>query len=302
MDAPESSSFKSKLSNRWTLHGKTALVTGGTKGLGYAIVEELAGLGAIVHTCSRNQAELSKCLNEWKNKGLEVTGSVCDVTSAAEREKLIETLSSQFEGKLNILINNAGTNIYKSTLEFTDEDYSFLMNTNLESAYNLSRVAHPLLKSSGDGSIVFMSSAAGVTSMSVGTIYAMTKAAMVQLTKDLACEWAKDKIRINCVAPWFIRTLINADVNASTDLCHIQEAKVNNFAYVGSVLSLQLFADEKFAEAVIAQTPMERTGKVEEAAGLVTFLCLPASSYVTGQTIAVDGGATVKCFCPPGRS
>ncbi|CAN1846657.1 Noroxomaritidine/norcraugsodine reductase [Linum perenne] len=103
MDAPESSSFKSKLSNRWTLHGKTALVTGGTKGLGYAIVEELAGLGAIVHTCSRNQAELSKCLNEWKNKGLEVTGSVCDVTSAAEREKLIETLSSQFEGKLNIL-------------------------------------------------------------------------------------------------------------------------------------------------------------------------------------------------------
>ncbi|CAN1282629.1 Tropinone reductase homolog At5g06060 [Linum perenne] len=277
MDAPESSSFKSKLSNRWTLHGKTALVTGGTKGLGYAIVEELAGLGAIVHTCSRNQAELSKCLNEWKNKGLEVTGSVCDVTSAAEREKLIETLSSQFEGKLNILINNAGTNIYKSTLEFTDEDYSFLMNTNLESAYNLSRVAHPLLKSSGDGSIVFMSSAAGVTSMSVGTIYAMTKAAMVQLTKDLACEWAKDKIRINCVAPWFIRTLINADVN-------------------------QLFADEKFAEAVIAQTPMERTGKVEEAAGLVTFLCLPASSYVTGQTIAVDGGATVKCFCPPGRS
>ncbi|CAN1282624.1 Tropinone reductase homolog At5g06060 [Linum perenne] len=116
MDAPESSSFKSKLSNRWTLHGKTALVTGGTKGLGYAIVEELAGLGAIVHTCSRNQAELSKCLNEWKNKGLEVTGSVCDVTSAAEREKLIETLSSQFEGKLNILASGDGSIVFISSV------------------------------------------------------------------------------------------------------------------------------------------------------------------------------------------
>ncbi|CAN1282623.1 Tropinone reductase homolog At5g06060 [Linum perenne] len=173
MDAPESSSFKSKLSNRWTLHGKTALVTGGTKGLGYAIVEELAGLGAIVHTCSRNQAELSKCLNEWKNKGLEVTGSVCDVTSAAEREKLIETLSSQFEGKLNIL---------KPTVDYTAEDYSSLMGTNFDSSYNFCQLTHPLLKASGDGSIVFISSVGGVVSLSTGSIYGATK------------------------APWYIRT------------------------------------------------------------------------------------------------
>ncbi|CAN0854384.1 Tropinone reductase homolog At2g29170 [Linum grandiflorum] len=269
--AADSGSFKSKLSNRWSLHGKTALVTGGTKGLGYAIVEELAGLGAVVHTCSRNQAEIDKCLNEWKDKGLEVTGSVCDLTSAAEREELIQTLSSQFNGKLNILVR---TNIYKRTLDFTDEDYSYLMRTNLESAYGLSRLAHPLLKNSGEGSIVFMSSAAGVISLNVGSIYGMTKAAMVQLTKDLACEWAKDQIRINCVAPWFIVTPINAD----------------------------LFEDDKFSKTVTDQTPMGRTGKAEEAAGLVAFLCLPASSYVTGQTVAVDGGATVNCFCPPGRS
>ncbi|CAN0854388.1 Desmethyl-deoxy-podophyllotoxin synthase [Linum grandiflorum] len=120
----------------------------------------------------------------------------------------------------------------------------------------------------GEGSIVFMSSAAGVISLNVGSIYGMTKAAMAQLTtKDLACEWAKDKISI-------IITAINA----------------------------YLFEGDKFAKAVMDQTPMGRTGKAEEAAGLVAFLCLPASSYVTGQTVAVDGGATVNCFCPPGRS
>ncbi|CAN1853573.1 Tropinone reductase homolog At5g06060 [Linum perenne] len=118
-----------------------------------------------------------------------------------------------------------------------------------------------------------MSSTAGVTSFECWNHIWDDQSCNVQLTKDLACEWAKDKIRINCVAPWFIRTPINADVTA--------------------MLS-------KFSEAVIAQTPMGRTRKTEEAAGLVAFLCLPASSYVTGQTVAVDGGATVN-FCPPGR-
>ncbi|CAN1282649.1 Tropinone reductase homolog At5g06060 [Linum perenne] len=262
MEVTAMSSFKSKLSNRWSLHGHTALVTGGSKGLGYAVVEELAGLGAVVHTCSRNQQDINKCLNEWKEKGLKVTGSVCDLSSAAERVKLMETVSSQFNGKLNILVNNAGLYINKPTVEFTDEDYSIQMSTNFESAYSLSRMAHPLLKSSGEGNIILMSSVAGIS-------------AMVQLTKNLACEWAKDNIRVNCVAPWFIKTPLT---------------------------EAQALEDEEFKKAAVARTPMGRTGEPVEAAGLTAFLCLPAASYVTGQTVAVDGGTSVHCFTPPGTS
>ncbi|CAN1150589.1 Tropinone reductase homolog At5g06060 [Linum perenne] len=192
--------------SRWSLQGRTALVTSGTKGIGYAIVEELAGFGATVHTCSRDGACLQECLHEWKTKGFQVTGSVCDVSSRAERESLVKEVSSLFNGKLNILVNNVGTNVRKPTVDYTAEDYSSLMGTNFDSSYNFCQLTHPLLKASGDGSIVFISSVGGVVSLSTGSIYGATKGAMNQLTRNLACELAKDNIRTNCVAPWYIRT------------------------------------------------------------------------------------------------
>ncbi|CDY41738.1 BnaA09g15660D [Brassica napus] len=93
---------------RWSLRGKTALVTGGTKGIGHGIVEELAGFGAIIHTCARDEAHLNECLSDWKKKGFQVTGSVCDASSWTEREKLMQTVSTLFDAKLSILINNVG--------------------------------------------------------------------------------------------------------------------------------------------------------------------------------------------------
>ncbi|XP_060668201.1 tropinone reductase homolog At5g06060-like isoform X2 [Ziziphus jujuba] len=238
---------------RWSLQGLTALVTGGTKGIGHAIVEELAGLGAKVHTCSRNEDQLNQCLHEWEMKKFQVSGSVCDLVSPAEREELINKVSSLFNGKLHIIINNVGTNITKPTLDYTAEDFSFLTKTNLESAYHMCQLAHPLLKASGAGSIVFVSS---------------VSAAMNQLTKNLACEWAKDNIRSNCVAPWFIRT----------------------------PLAEPYLSDEKFGEAIISRTPFGRVGEPKEVSSVVAFLCLPAASYLTGQTICVDGGAIVNCI------
>ncbi|KAJ0088362.1 hypothetical protein Patl1_31817 [Pistacia atlantica] len=108
---------------RWSLKGMTALVTGGTKGIGYAIVEELAEFGATVHTCSRNQTELNDRIKEWDNKGFKVSGSVCDLQVRADREKLMETVSLMFDGKLNVLVNNVGTAIIKESTEFTAEDF-----------------------------------------------------------------------------------------------------------------------------------------------------------------------------------
>ncbi|XP_020229338.2 tropinone reductase homolog At5g06060 [Cajanus cajan] len=186
---------------RWSLNGMTALVTGGTRGIGHAIVEELCGFGATVHTCSRNQTELDRCLTKWRSEGFLVSGSVCDVSSQPHREKLIQEVTSLFNGKLNIYVNNVGVNYRKPTIEYNAEDYSQMMAVNLDSAYHLCQLAYPLLKASGMGSIVFISSIAGVVSVGTGSVYAACKAAINQLTKYMACEWAKDNIRSNCVVP-----------------------------------------------------------------------------------------------------
>ncbi|XP_071715453.1 tropinone reductase homolog At5g06060-like [Rutidosis leptorrhynchoides] len=255
-------------SSRWCLAGKTALVTGGTRGIGYAVVEELAELGARVHTCSRNEAELNQKLQEWSLKGFTVTGSVCDVSSRPQREKLVEDATSLFGGKLNILINNVGTSFRKPTTEYTAEEYSMLMATNFESCYHMSQLAHPLLKASGAGSIVFISSVAGLVHVFVGSIYSAAKGAMNQLTKNLACEWAQDNIRTNCVAPWFTKTSL------------IKEALDN----------------KEFLDHVASRTPLKRLAEANDVSSLVAFLCLPAASYITGQIIAVDGGFTINGF------
>ncbi|KAI3961959.1 hypothetical protein MKX01_028385 [Papaver californicum] len=260
----------SDLNLRWSLKGKTALVTGATKGIGHAIVEELAGFGAAVHITARHEKDIEKCLQNWREKGYSVTGSVSDASVPADREKLIKTIASVFGGKLNILVNNVGVAVYKDTVDYTDEDTAKVMATNFDSGYNLSKLAHPLLKASSSGSIVFITSAAGVVAAQKVSSYAACHGAIHQITKNFACEWAKDNIRVNSVAPWFIRT----------------------------ELAKQNLEVEGIEDYIIARTPMRRLGNPNEVSCLVAFLCLPSASYITGQIICIDGGFTVNGFFP----
>ncbi|KAL3692956.1 hypothetical protein R1sor_006607 [Riccia sorocarpa] len=256
--------------SRWRLHEKTALVTGATKGIGKAIVEELLGLGAKVYACARSESDLQKCLNEWKGSGHLVHGSTSDVTKEDSRVQLVKQVSETFNGKLDILVNNVGTNVKKPTVDYSADDYSFLFSTNLESAFRLNQLAFPLLRSAGSSSIVNVSSVAGVTGMDLGTIYPMCKAAMNQMAKNLGCEWAKYGIRVNSVSPWFIDT----------------------------PLAQEVLADQAYYDAIIGRTPLRRIGEPHEVASTVAFLCLPASSYITGQNITIDGGFTASGFYP----
>ena len=141
-------------------------------------------------------------------------------------------------------------------------------STNIRSAFELSRLLYPLLKKSEQANIVYISSVAGQIHLKTGAIYAMTKAAINQLTKNLAVEWAEDKIRVNAVAPWYIKT----------------------------PLAETVLKDNAYKKSVLNRTPMNKIGEPEDVAAAVSFLCMPASAYITGQIISVDGGFMVNGF------
>ena len=206
--------LSSSPSPAWSLDGKRILITGGSRGIGKAIVEEVCGLGAHVLVCGRDEATLQECLREWQERGFNVTVFACDVSTDTGRRLLIQRYKEVHGNSLDGLVNNVGTNIRKPTLDLKMDDYQRIMSTNLESAFFLSRDCAPLLarresRSPRDtASIVNIGSAAGGchTTIRSGATYAMTKAAMCQLSANLACEWAALGIRVNVVSPWYIRT------------------------------------------------------------------------------------------------
>ncbi|MGF1498789.1 MAG: SDR family oxidoreductase [Elainellaceae cyanobacterium] len=248
-------------SDRWTLAGRKALITGGTKGIGLAIAQEFLTLGAEVMIVARNADEVDQQVEAFKANGFTAYGVAADVVDEGDRQSILDAIKAHL-GELHVLVNNVGTNIRKKAIEYTNDEYAKIFDTNLTSTFQLCQLLYPLLSTQGNSSIVNIGSIAGLTAIRTGAPYGMTKAALVQLSRALAVEWASVGIRVNTVAPWFIRTPLTEPLLENPDL-------------LTEVRSI---------------TPMQRVGTPEEISGLVAFLCLPAASYITGQCIAVDGG------------
>jgi len=248
---------------RWRLDGQAALITGASAGIGRAVAAEFARLGAEVLMVARDEALLASAAADIED---EVDGAVvryfaADVSDAEQRQEIFDWIRD-LASPLSILVNNVGTNIRKATLDLNEDDFAKVLDTNVHAVFEMSRLAHAFLKEHGSASIVNIGSVSGLTHVRTGPLYGLSKAAVHQLSKNLACEWASDGIRVNSVAPWYIRTRRTSEALSNPD----------------------------YFEEVLARTPMKRIGEPEEVAAAVAFLCMPAASYITGECIAVDGG------------
>jgi tropinone reductase I len=244
----------------WTLAGKTALVTGGSKGIGRAIVAEFLQLGASVTAVARNTVELAALRQDFAGAPLQTFAA--DLSTQTGIDTLVQSLT-----RVDILVNNVGMNIRKKALDYNAEMFERIVRTNLFSAFELARKCHPLL-AAAHGCIVNISSASGLVHVRSGVVYGMTKAAIVQMTRNLAVEWAADGIRVNAIAPWYVQT----------------------------PLTESILSDPDFMQQIIARSPLKRIATPEEIAAAVAFLSMGKASFITGQCLSVDGGFTINGF------
>lgn len=251
----------------WNLENQTAVVTGGSKGIGKATVVEFLNLGARVLFTARNTEEIKELEKELREQNFEVTGIVADVSKANERNKIVSWVEENW-GKLDILVHNAGINIRKKALDYTEEEYLRILNINLHSPFELSRQLHRFLRNSKVATVINVSSVAALQDVGTGTPYAMSKAGLLQQTRSLAVEWAAEGIRVNAVSPWFTET----------------------------PLTKGYLSQEEKMGPILRGTPLNRVAKASEIASVIAFLAMEKSSYITGQNIVADGGMTINAI------
>jgi NAD(P)-dependent dehydrogenase (short-subunit alcohol dehydrogenase family) len=248
------------------LDDQVALVTGAAQGLGLAIARALAEQGAAVVLADRDEAAVEAAAAALREEGHEALALRCDVANAADTKRLADAALA-WRGRLDTLVCNAGIQGPAAPLaETSDEDWQRVFNVNLRGAARLCAALLPTLAGQGGGSVILMSSIAGLRGNKSIGLYGLTKAAVAQLARNLAVEWGPQGVRVNAISPGLIRT----------------------------PLASGLLGNDLFMQRRLAMTPLRRVGEPHEVAGIAVMLASRAGGFITGQNLVVDGGTLIS--------
>ena len=249
------------------LSGKVAIVTGGNGGIGLGMAQGLAAAGASIAVAARNQEKSQGAVEALLAAGApRAEAFTVDVTNPDSAKAMAEAVVEKL-GRIDILINNAGTNTRKRPEDLSVEDWHTVLDTNLSSAFICSKACYPAMRDGGGGKILNNGSMLSIFGSPWGSAYASSKGGVVQLTKSLATAWAADNIQVNCFLPGWIDTELTQQARRDVDTLH---------------------------EHVLNRTPMDRWGRPEDLSGIAVFLASSASDFVTGTAIPVDGGFSIN--------
>lgn len=253
------------ITDPFNLTGKVALVTGSTRGIGLSILTRFAQAGARCVINSENADDVARTLKAFKQKSFDVLAFPCDITNPQAQSNMVQQTIEEY-GRIDILVCNAGiTGQAGPILQSNETDYRRVFDINLHSMVTLANLVQPHMKRDRSGSIILISSIAGLRGNGSINAYALAKAGVAQLARNLAVQWGPDGIRVNSISPGFIQT----------------------------ELSGPLMANKAFMKRRIQMTPLRRTGQVDEIAASVQFLASKASAFVTGHNLVVDGGTLI---------
>ena len=248
------------------LSGKVAVVTGGNGGIGFGMARGLAEAGSAVVVAGRNADKSARAVKELQALGANAAAMEVDVADEASVTALVKRVAGEL-GRVDILVNNAGTNIRKAPQDLSLDEWHHVMDTNLTSAFLLSKAAYPHMKRVGGGKIINIGSMMSIFGVRFSPAYAPSKGGIVQLSKVLATAWAVDNIQVNAVLPGWIDTELTRGARQQVEGLH---------------------------DSVLRRTPAGRWGVIEDMAGVAVFLAGPGSDFVTGTAIPVDGGYSIQ--------
>lgn len=254
-----------KTMTMFDLTGRVAIVTGGNGGIGLGMAKGLAEAGATVVLAARDRSKLSHAVEKLQTSGAKAASCEVDVTDRESVAAMVDHAASQF-GRLDIMVANAGMNIRKPPQDYTLEEWQQIHDVNLTGTFNCAQAAYPEMIKQGGGKVITIGSMASIFGLPFSAAYASTKGGVVQLTKTLATAWAKDNIQANSILPGWIDTSMTQRARSDIEGLH---------------------------ERVLERTPAGRWGDPEDFAGIAVFLASPASNFVTGTAIPVDGGYSV---------